>query len=79
MKPRRQAQVKKKKNKKKKIKIKKKGALTNLDVSASIEQDIVTLDITVDDVLRMQVLKTTASLEEKMKEKVSQRDAFHPP
>lgn len=36
--------------------------LTNLDVATPIEQNIVTLDISVNDVLVVQVLKTLASL-----------------
>ena len=36
--------------------------LTDLDVAASIEEDIVTLDVTMDDVLLMQMLKASTCL-----------------
>jgi hypothetical protein len=38
------------------------NTLTDLDVTTSIKKNVVTLDITVDDGLVVQVLKPTASL-----------------
>lgn len=35
---------------------------TNLDISTAVEEDIVTLDVTMDDVLVVEVLQTLASL-----------------
>lgn len=39
--------------------------LTNLDISNTVKEDVVTLDITVNDVLTVQVGQTLASLNEK--------------
>lgn len=40
------------------------GRLTNFDVAAAVKENVVTLDIAVDNVLVVQVLKTLASLED---------------
>ena len=35
---------------------------TNLDVTTSVEQDVITLDVSMDDVLVVEMLQTLASL-----------------
>lgn len=39
------------------------GGLTNLDVAAGVQENVVALDVTVDNVLRVEMLQTLASLQ----------------